>query len=87
MKKSKIILIIVLSFVVIACAVTFVICNANNMLMTIPHDSMAPMINAGDVVLCKPINNSEQLQNSDIITYWVIRDGEHKASTIWVMGN
>lgn len=86
MKKSKIILIIVLSFVVIACAVTFVICNANNMLMTIPHDSMAPMINAGDVVLCKPINNSEQLQNSDIITYWVIRDGEHNLSIGSIQG-
>lgn len=86
MKKSKIILIIVLSFVVIACAVTFVICNANNMILTIPNDSMAPMIDAGDVVLCKPINNSKQLQNSDIITYWAIRDGEHTLSIGSIQG-
>ena len=86
MKKSKIILIIVLSFVVIACAATFVICNANNMILTIPNDSMAPMIDAGDVVFCKPINNSKQLQNSDIITYWAIRDGEHTLSIGSIQG-
>ncbi len=86
MKKSKTVLIIVLLFVVIACTVTFVICNANNMILTIPNDSMAPMIDAGDVVLCKPINNSKQLQNSDIITYWVIRDGEHNLSIGSIQG-
>ena len=92
MKKSKIILIIVLSFVVIACAVAFVICNANNMIWVIPTDSMAPTINSGDAILCKPVNNSEQLRNGDIITYRAIRQGEQDLSigiiqSIYDLGN
>lgn len=68
-KKSKTLLVIVLVLIVDVCIVAFVIGSQNNLILRVHNDSLAPTINEGDVILCKPINDSDQLRIGDIISY------------------
>lgn len=70
MKKLKNILIIVLVFTIVLCTITYVFCKAKNIIFTVNSDLMKPIINEGDDILCKPVQNANQLCKGDIITFW-----------------
>ena len=44
-------------------------------------DSMSPTFKAGDVIVCEKVTDPSQLKVGDIITYWVVIDGERVQNT------
>ena len=49
--------------------------------LTVESDSMMPTFAQGDLIICKEIEDLNQLQEDDVITFWTIIDGKKVKNT------
>lgn len=49
--------------------------------LTVESDSMSPTFKKGDMILCKEIDDVNDLKKDDVITFWTIIDGKRVKNT------
>lgn len=49
--------------------------------MTVESDSMKPTFQAGDLIMCKEVDDINSLKEDDVITFWTIIDGQKVKNT------
>ena len=49
--------------------------------LTVESDSMSPTFKQGDMILCKEIDDVNDLKKDDVITFWTIIDGKRVKNT------
>ena len=49
--------------------------------LTVESDSMSPTFNKGDMILCKEIDDVNDLKKDDVITFWTLIDGKRVKNT------
>ena len=93
MKKALKIVVDVLSWIILAIAllVTILVFSSgrNNGVanlfgfipLSVESDSMKPTFNAGDLIICREVDDIMQLQENDVITFWTIIDGKKVKNT------
>lgn len=54
--------------------------------LTVESDSMSPTFRAGDLIICKQIDDINELAEGDVITFWTIIDGQKVKNTHRIVG-
>ncbi len=98
MKKALKIVVDVLSWIILAIALLITILvfssGRNNGVanlfgfipLSVESDSMKPTFNAGDLIICREVDDIMQLQENDVITFWTIIDGKKVKNTHRIVG-
>lgn len=84
----NIILVVAIILAAVCTYISFVSSSGNGVpsifgyeILSIQTDSMYPVLNPGDLIFDRRVNDPTELQRGDIITYWTVIDGERVLNT------
>lgn len=98
MKKAVRIIVNILSWIILifALLITIIVFSSGrnngvaNLMgyipLTVESDSMYPTFAAGDLILCKELDDYNSLKENDVITFWTIIDGKRVKNTHRIVG-